>query len=614
MRASVRLRALVPMLSLAVTVPAGALAASAVPLAATVCAVFCDTRDPSQARQETFPVPDQTMNGRRISLHVSDTDSMAWASIDSGIAGDSVWIDRTWSGGSTWDGPLGKAAIPSGWTGTRTLMYNLADPVGHRRGMVRACGDAAGIRCTAWVHTSACDAICDGAFAGSGDNQPVPETTLRGRRIALHVDSRGSAWAVLSAGVAADEVWIDRSWDEGVSWAAGSSLGRTSVAAGATTARTPLFATREPRAALYGGSVRACGRPSDGQDGTCTAWARPASDRPAAAADALAWAYRTDTAWWPSSWWNSAVAVATLMEWSKRTGRTDYRALADRTFELNKGTFPAGARSSDAIEGHFVSRAIDDSAWWGLAWVAAFDATGDQKYLTEATTIANYVQGYWDTGTCGGGVWWNRERTYKNAVTAGLYVRLTASLHNRIPGDSLWRQRAQTGWTWFAGSGMVNSAGLVNDGLTSACRNNGSTVWTYNQGLAIGAAVELWRATGNAALLTSARQLADAAINAAPLTVGGILTESCDGTGSSCDDNQKQFKGIFMRYLRDLADATGSATYRTYAQRQSDSIWQKDRDSLNRIGERWSGATGSVTNARDWRTEASALGALLAAA
>ena len=55
-----------------------------------------------------------------------------------------------------------------------------------------------------------------------------------------------------------------------------------------------------------------------------------------------------------------------------------------------------------------------------------------QRYLNEAVTIANYVNGLWDTGTCGGGVWWNRERTYKNAVTNGLYMRLTASLHNRL--------------------------------------------------------------------------------------------------------------------------------------------------------------------------------------
>src|SRR5258705_277418 len=73
-------------------------------LAAAVCAVYCDVRDPSQSRQDSFPVPEQTVNGRRIALHVSDVDGMAWGSIDGGGVGDSVWLDRTWDDGSSWDG------------------------------------------------------------------------------------------------------------------------------------------------------------------------------------------------------------------------------------------------------------------------------------------------------------------------------------------------------------------------------------------------------------------------------------------------------------------------------------------------------------------------------
>jgi predicted alpha-1,6-mannanase (GH76 family) len=579
-------------------------------LAATVCAVHCDSRDPSLARQDTFPVADRIQNGRRISLHVSDADAMAWGSIDLGGTGDAVWLDRTWTDGSSWDGLLGKAAIPAGWTGTRTLMHNLADPANHRRGMVRACGDAGGIQCTDWVYARACDAACDGAATSTavGDNQPVPATTLANRQIALHVDNRGMAWATLAAGAPGDEVWLDRSWDGGASWPGGSSLGRLTVPAGATSTRTALYAVRDLRLLLSGGAVRACGRAVTGGNGSCTAWARPAQDRAAAAADALMYDYRPDTAWWPSSWWNSAVAVTTMMDWMRRTGRTEHRWIVDRTFEVNRVAFPAGARGADPIQGHFLSRSIDDAAWWALAWIQAYDLTGNVRYRDEAVLIAQYVHGYWDS-RCGGGVWWDAERTYKNAVTTGLYVRLTAALHNRLPGDTTWLSRATAGWTWFASSGMINSAHLVNDGLnTASCANNGQTVWTYNQGLAIGAALELWRANGNAAVLTRARQLADAALASPVLTRGGVLTEACDPTG--CDDNGKQFKGIFMRYLRDLADATGVAAYRTYARTQADTLWQADRDPLNRIGSRWNGQS---PNARDWRTQASGLGALLAA-
>lgn len=176
-------------------------------------------------------------------------------------------------------------------------------------------------------------------------------------------------------------------------------------------------------------------------------------------------------------------------------------------------------------------------------------------------------------------MWWDRERTYKNAVTNGQYLWLTTALHQRIPGDTVWLQRAKTSAAWYRSSGMIDSSGLVNDGLTSACANNGSTVWSYNQGLAIGGFTELWRTTGDGSLLTTARTLADAAISSPTLTSGGVLTESCDVGSASCDDNQKQFKGIFMRNFADLAKATGSGTYQSYVQKQADTLWARDRSS-----------------------------------
>ncbi|MET1075683.1 MAG: glycoside hydrolase family 76 protein [Umezawaea sp.] len=586
------------------TVPSAPSTAAGPSVAATVCVLSCDTLDPSKARQETFPVPERQVNGRRVVLHVSDADGMAWASIDAGVAGDGVWLDRSWDGGAGWDGLLGRATVPGSWTGTRTLMYNVTDPGAHKRGLIRACGDGGGVVCTDWIYPTVCDVTCDRTDAGqaNGDTQPVPATTLHGRTIRLHVDRNSMAWGTIEGG-SGDEVWLDRSWDSGATWPGGSSLGRTSTAG-----RTTMFATRDPRGRHYGGAVRACGREAAHAEGSCTAWARPAPTRTGAAADALAYSYDPYAAWWPSSWWNSAATLTALTTFALRTGNHQYDWMIGRTFDVNRVSFAAGQRSSDPIDGNFISRSIDDTAWWGLAWIAAYDLTRDARYLTMATTIASYVHQFWDTGTCGGGVWWDRERTYKNAVTIGLYLRLTAAVHNRTAGDAVWSQRSRTAGDWFLASTMINSAGLVNDGLTSDCRNNGQTVWTYNQGLGIGGLVETWRATGDAKYLTAARRLADAGTTSPVLTAGGVLTESCDTAQRTCDDNQKQFKGVFARYLADLAQATGVAAYQQFGQRQSDSIWATDRDALNRIGQRWA---GGATNQVDWRTQASGLEALI---
>jgi predicted alpha-1,6-mannanase (GH76 family) len=326
------------------------------------------------------------------------------------------------------------------------------------------------------------------------------------------------------------------------------------------------------------------------------------------AADELMSSYEPNKAWFPSSWWNSAVALQTIGDYMERTGDRRYLAQLDNTFEKDKGAFPAGYLSGDELWGNFTSRAIDDSEWWGLTWIQTYDLTKDRKYLDMAVTIARFVEDYWDD-TCGGGVWWNAERTYKNAVTNGLWIRLTAELHNRLPGDTYWLGRAQQGWNWLNGSGMINSAGLVNDGLNDNCESNGDTVWTYNQGLAIGAGLELWRATHQPELLTTVRRLADAAIAPGGLVTDGVLTEYCDAPGRTCDDNGKQFKGIFMRYWMDLADTTRDRRYADFVARQAATIWEHNHDAADRLGVRWSGATPNVF---DWRTQASALSALIA--
>ncbi|WP_371401221.1 glycoside hydrolase family 76 [Kribbella sp. NBC_00662] len=342
----------------------------------------------------------------------------------------------------------------------------------------------------------------------------------------------------------------------------------------------------------------------------------PQSDGPTAtararvAADELMSSYEPNKAWFPSSWWNSAVALQTIGDYMQRTGDRRYLPQLDNTFEKDKGKFPAGYLSGDELLGNFTSRAIDDSEWWGLTWIQAYDLTKNRKYLDMAVKIAEYVEGYWDPSTCGGGVWWNGERTYKNAVTNGLWIRLTAELHNRMPRDKRWLGRAQEGWNWFTASGMINSAGLVNDGLRDDCTSNGDTVWSYNQGLAIGAGLELWRATHDAKILPTVRRLADAAIAPGGLVTDGVLTEYCDAPGRTCDDNGKQFKGIFMRYWMDLADTTRDPRYTAFVAQQAAAVWDQDRDASDRLGERWSGAEPNVF---DWRTQASALSALIAA-
>ncbi len=325
-------------------------------------------------------------------------------------------------------------------------------------------------------------------------------------------------------------------------------------------------------AALLAATTLAPGAPAAGQE--------PAADRRTAAATGLMLFYRHDTGLFAGTgWWNSANALTALIE----SDVPAYRHVIANTHDRNAG----------AYLGQFRNEFVDDTGWWGLAWVAAYDVTGDRRYLDTARADAEYMHTFWDD-VCGGGVWWRVERTYKNAITNALYVQLNAALHNRLPSDTTYLARARAGWAWFAGSGMINAANLVNDGLdTATCRNNGHQVWTYNQGVVLSALVELHRATGSG--LDQARALADASTADPTLNPGGVPREPCADPG--CVSSTESFKGAYVRGLGDLDAALPDHPYRAHLRRLADTAYVHDRTAFDTYGVWWAGPLTTPTAA-----------------
>src|SRR5258708_2240847 len=174
--------------------------------------------------------------------------------------------------------------------------------------------------------------------------------------------------------------------------------------------------------------------------------------RAAAGTDALQrWYSRWTGQWRTTGWWNAANALTVVINYIQCTGDRRYAAIIDRTFRA------AGRRHRG-----FIVRYFDDNGWWGLAWIAAYELTGERRYLDAARVIfANMVTG-WDD-ICGGGVWWNQDRKYKNAITNELFLSLAAQLHLRTRGtDGTYRAWALREFEWFRASGMIGPAGLVN--------------------------------------------------------------------------------------------------------------------------------------------------------
>lgn len=431
-----------------------------------------------------------------------------------------------------------------------------------------------------------CDKYCDGRDPALASGTRVGQTvTDTGRTITLYLDDGDDmGWASTDNGGQGDEVWLDRSFDNGRTWSSGSKLGDTTVPAGYGGWRTMMYNVDDWNN-LGIGLLRACGEPSGTSTIACTSWYRTtwnAGNRDTAAATALMEDYDlSDNLFDTTGWWNAANALTAVIDNIRVTGMASYEYAIARTYDTN----------ITAWNGNFVNDYNDDTAWWGLAWIDAYDLTGDSSYLSTAETDANHVATYWDS-TCGGGVWWTTSETYKNAITNSLYIELNAALHIRISGDTTYLQRAEAGWTWFQNSGMINSSNLVNDGLTSACANNNGTTWSYNQGVPLAALTELYKATGNSGYLTEARTLANASTTSTALNPGGILFDNGGG------NDVPSFKGVCVRGLGELNGELSDHPYTSYLQRQATSAYSNDRNSSDNYDQPWAGPFQQTDAAR----------------
>jgi len=287
--------------------------------------------------------------------------------------------------------------------------------------------------------------------------------------------------------------------------------------------------------------------------------------------------------WSNTNWWSCANALNALIDFSIYANEKSlYITPIQNTLSKNKVFWEEG---------------IDDEGWWGLAWARSFTLYGTAENLQLAEAVFKDMTDYWDN-KCGGGVWWNRARTYKNAVTNELFVSLAASLYLRTknPTYLTW---AKNSWAWFESSTMINSKYLINDGLdTNTCKNNGQTEWTYNQGVILGGLADLWVATKNDTLLTVALKIVNATFTNLVYS-DGILRESCE-VQKNCNGDQLQFKGIYMRNLGYLYNVTKNAQIGQFIRNNANSMWNRARssDGKNHIGLYWEGPFDSADATR----------------
>lgn len=185
--------------------------------------------------------------------------------------------------------------------------------------------------------------------------------------------------------------------------------------------------------------------------------------------------------------------------------------------------------------GRWTNRYFDDMAWLGLAVQRAGTLARHVHGPVLGTVTEQMHEGWTEEG--GGGIWWRRRDRVKNAPTNG-------------PAAILLARDGQVGFAaaitdWVADTLVDPESGLVRDGVRIG--NHGATpqldtrIFTYCQGVHLGACVELAARDGHVRWADRAVALVDAV--AQRLARGDGVLPGCGGGDGGL------FAGILARYL-----------------------------------------------------------------
>jgi hypothetical protein len=241
---------------------------------------------------------------------------------------------------------------------------------------------------------------------------------------------------------------------------------------------------------------------------------------------------------------------------------------------------PTGPRPAYASDPHRTpwggDRYYDDNAWVGLALVQLARLRPDAACTGRAAALFEFARGGWDERPNvphPGGTFWveqgrgtGRRNHDRNTVSNAPHAELGLHLDEMGGGDQ-YRSDAERMYAWVM-TALRGPDGLYLDKV----RGDGSldrTLWSYNQGSMIGAAVLQYRARGMTEFMSAAESTARTAL---------------DHYAGRYFDQPAAFNAIFFRNLLLLHAGSGNPALRTQISDAlsgyADDAWARTRDDL----------------------------------
>jgi predicted alpha-1,6-mannanase (GH76 family) len=274
--------------------------------------------------------------------------------------------------------------------------------------------------------------------------------------------------------------------------------------------------------------------------------------------------------------WTQAIYFDMAMNAYKRTGDAQYKQLIEDLYQGNYAQYAGYNWRND------VSWFIwDDMMWWIIALARAYEVTGDQKYLDHAKAGFDFVWngdasisrvGSYDAAT--GGMEWAWKQRGKTACINYPTVIGAMTLYN-ITKDEDYATKAAGVYNWARTNLFNTTTGAVADNKVD---NNPAdwTVHTYNQASCIGAAVMLYKKTGDTKYLNDAVLAADFTKNKMS-DAGGILP--FEG-----GEEQGVYNAILAQYMIRLIVDGGKTDYLTWLRKNINYAYGKRSGSTGLMG------------------------------
>ena len=239
-------------------------------------------------------------------------------------------------------------------------------------------------------------------------------------------------------------------------------------------------------------------------------------------------------------------------------------------------------------DGSMFNDYFDDMLWFALAAQRLGQASGEERFTQAAVQLWDHIVKFGWNDIQGESLAWRKQQLYyKNTPANGPLVILGARLH-RLTGDQRFLSTALRSFEWL-GATLVGPDGFVEDGINRTEDGTVDTQWrfTYNQGLYVGAALELAHTLGQEDLVEVATRTSLVAID----ELGDGRTFRSEGP----DGDEGLFKGVYYRYVSLLLDSIepSSAHARKLSEfidASTDSLWEitlAERPDTLQAGDDW---------------------------